>query len=185
MKGRCAIFVMPTLKHERQYMNGRINRVIILILTALTLIFFSCGTDSVDNAVNEENESASVDNAHRPKNEDGEPTISDEADIEPTRLPKRNWKKIAEFFGAKSQKTKTFKVKGKEWKVSWNVEEKGNDNGEFIIILHNKKDKNDTEIIAQQKGSGEDFAPFEGGQGEYYLEVQSTQPYSIEIHEYK
>ena len=164
-------------------MKSRIRWVVIII--ALTLNLYSCGTDSVDSAVEQEGESASVQHATNPKNDSGETIEDEDSDLEPKRLPKRNWKKVAEFFGSKSSKTKTFKIKGKEWKINWSVEEKGNDNGEFIIILHNKKDKNDTEIIAQQTGSGADFAPFEGGQGEYYLEVQSSQPYTIEIQEFK
>lgn len=146
---------------------------------ALVLSMASC-SESIDSTLDEEQQSNTV---NIPKNRNGDP--EDPSQIPPERIVGHKWRKVSEFKGTRSMKTKTFKIKGKEWKVNWNVEEKGKDNGEFIVILHNKKDKNDTEIIAQQTGSGPDFAPFEGGQGEYYLEVTSSQPYSIEVHEYK
>jgi len=158
----------------------------IIFITSSSAVITSCSTDSIDEAVEGEQETNSLPSSKRDKDKNGDPIDSDGgAEIPPERIVGHKWRKVSEIRGTKSMKSKTFKIKGKEWKVNWVVEEKGDDNGEFIVILHNKKDKNDTEIIAQQTGSGPDFAPFEGGQGEYYLEITSSQPYSIEIQEYK
>jgi hypothetical protein len=103
-----------------------------------------------------------------------------------TRAAKPKWRKVATFTGKKGQKSPKFKVGG-EWKVEWDVKKgEGKKNSEFILILHNARDKNDSEIITTQVGPGKDFADFEQeAEAEYYFDINSELPYEIVVSEYR
>lgn len=112
---------------------------------------------------------------------------ADAEDVSPdiARVGKPRWKMLKEFTGTKNSTTSTFKVQGNEWKIEWEVESGKNDDSEFIVIMYNKANKEDSEIIATQVGPGKDRMDFEGGTGEYYLDVSSKLPYHISVSEFR
>ncbi|MCS7085204.1 MAG: hypothetical protein NZ534_03895 [Bacteroidia bacterium] len=103
------------------------------------------------------------------------------------RAAKPKWRKVAAFTGKKGQKTPKFKIGGGEWKVEWDVKKAaGKENTELILILHNARNKHDSEILTTQVGPGKDFADFEqSAEAEYYFDVNSELPYEIIVSEYK
>lgn len=110
--------------------------------------------------------------------------LDGDLDAERTKI-KPKWRAIKKFKGKKSRKTEPFKISGKEWKVSWKTKtpEKKQD-AEFILILKNRQNKEDSHVIANYTGSDEDFSFLEG-RGEYYLQINSSQDYEITVHELK
>jgi hypothetical protein len=145
---------------------------VYLILALGALATTACSVDQVDGALDDGLEGSIV---------AGDKKEENNLDIQ--RAVKPRWKPVANFNGKQSKKTSTFKVTGETWKVEWDV--KGGSEEEFIIIMKNRHDREDSEIIANQIGSGADFVDFEGGQGEYYLDISSKVPYTIKIEEYK
>jgi len=152
-----------------------------LIFFLIALFGFSaCNTDQIDRALETDEAAGSISQTQGEPGSDASPEISVE------RIAKPKWKLLKSVKGKKSQKSPAFKVGSEEWKIRWEVKSRDNDDSEFIIIMHNKNDKQDSEIVAQQMGSGKDFADFTGGIGdEYYLDISSKQPYEVWIEEYK
>lgn len=147
------------------------------------LLLVACSPEQLDRSLESGEASGSIASSGDAQSSDQQPT-PDKINVE--RVAKPKWRLLKRFEGKSNKKTPSFKVQSEEWKINWRVQSRGKDDGEFIIILHNKRDKNDTEIVAQQVGSGEDFADFTGGIGEeYYLDVTSKQPYEIWIEEYR
>ena len=143
----------------------------------------ACTPDQLDRSLGEGEAAGSIAAGEAPA---AKPAKPDQAEISVERVAKPKWRLLKRFEGKANKKMPAFKINSEEWKIRWNVKSRGKDDGEFIIILHNKKDRNDSEIVAQQVGSGEDFADFTGGIGEeYYLDVSSKQPFEIWIEEYK
>ncbi|MBX3101196.1 MAG: hypothetical protein KF690_01670 [Bacteroidetes bacterium] len=148
----------------------------LLFILPLGLMFAACSEQQMDAAMDDNNNMKGSITA-------GDAAADNAEDMEVTRVSKPKWQKLANFNGSKNQKTKSFKVSGEEWKVEWDV--KGGSDEEFIIILKNRHDKDDSEIIANQSGKGKDFADFEGGKGEYYLDISAKAPYSVTVSEFK
>jgi hypothetical protein len=148
----------------------------LLFLLPLGLSLTACSEQQMDAAMDDTSNMKGSITA-------GDTPTDKEEELEVTRVSKPKWQKLANFSGSKGQKTKSFKVTGEEWKVEWDV--KGGSDEEFIIILKNRHDKDDSEIIANQSGKGKDFADFEGGKGEYYLDISAKVPYTITISEFK
>lgn len=159
------------------------------LLLSLSIVFFcsliACSEEQIDNAVGNGNVEGSIsDKSSDKKSKANTRTVAGEnAEVE--RVAKPKWRQICILSGKKNKKSKPFKITGKEWKIQWDVKQGAKKDAEFILILHSKQDKNDTEIITTQIGPGEDFEIYEGGKGEYYLDINSSAPYQIEILEYK
>lgn len=97
---------------------------------------------------------------------------------------KLKWNKIYNFKGTKSKKSKVFKITGKEWKISWKTTPQKNKEGEFILLLRDKRNKSDAEIIANVIGADEDTR-YLNSKGNYYLVVNTNQNYEIFVEELK
>lgn len=94
------------------------------------------------------------------------------------------WVKLYNLKGSKSKKSKIFKITGKEWKISWKTTPQKNKEGEFILLLRDKRNKNDAEIIANVSGADEDTR-YLNSKGSYYLVVSTNQNYEIFVEELK
>lgn len=94
------------------------------------------------------------------------------------------WVKLYNLKGTKSKKSKIFKITGKEWKISWKTTPQKNKEGEFILLLRDKRNKNDAEIIANVSGADEDTR-YLNSKGSYYLVVSTNQNYEIFVEELK
>lgn len=97
---------------------------------------------------------------------------------------KLQWNKIYNLKGTKSKKSKVFKITGKEWKISWKTNPQKNKEGEFILLLRDKRNKSDAEIIANVTGADEDTR-YLNSKGNYYLVVNTNQNYEITVEELK
>lgn len=154
-----------------------------IFFTCCCLLLAACTTEQLDRTLSDGESAGSIASSETTSTKPEKP---EQSEISVERVAKPKWRLLKRFDGKANKKTAAFKVDAEEWKIRWNVKSRGKDDGEFIIILHNKKDKNDSEIVAQQVGSGEDFADFTGGIGEeYFLDVSSKQPFEIWVEEYK
>lgn len=163
---------------------AEMRRLTFLYIFIGVVWFTGCNTKQMDSALEGDGVETSIAEEKEKKNKANTRAVTGEkVDVE--RVAKPKWRQLCYFSGTKNKKSKPFKVNGKEWKISWNVKPGTKTDSEFILILHNKKDKEDTEIITTQIGPGEDFEIYEGGQGEYYLDINSALPYQIEVLEYK
>ena len=174
------------------------NKALRFVLIALMAVWTTaCSVDSMDSAVEGEQHSGSLATGDSSaEEEDGSPVDEEELDDNSdndrkerrssvARVAKPNWREVGLFKGKKSQKTKAFKVSGKEWKVEWNVKGPSRDESEFIIILVNNEDPEDQEILTTQVEGGSGFQVFEGGDGKYDLDISSDRNYEVKISEYK
>ena len=172
-----ALFLYP--KSKKDMTSKTVRRLASAMMSLFTVFwaFVACSEGQMDAAV-EGGAAEGVISA------DNKPAVK-EPDI--TRAAKPKWRRVATFTGKKGQKSPKFKVGGGEWKVEWDVKKGGGkDNSEFILILHNARDKNDSEILTTQVGPGKDFADFEqAAEAEYYFDVNSELPYEITVSEYK
>lgn len=156
--------------------SRRIMKTWIYLLLCVALLGTACSEQQMDAAMDD-----GVEGSISAKGGAADQKEENNLDIE--RVEKPRWKPLINFSGKRNQKTKAFKVTGREWKVEWDV--KGGTEEEFIIMLKNRHDPEDFEIIANQIGAGQDFVDFEGGQGEYYLDISSKAAYTIKIQEFK
>jgi hypothetical protein len=149
-----------------------------LVSCSINSVNDSLRSDQIDNSIG-----SGPDDPTEEKNTDG----NENADAAITKpLPGKKWKVVERINGKKNKKSKPFRIRGKEWKVSWNLEDNTSPDAEFIVILHNKKDPSDTEIIANQIGNQDDFVPIQRGDGgEYYLDINAKGGYEITIEEYR
>ncbi len=95
---------------------------------------------------------------------------------------KLKWKKVLTLKGNSSKKSKVFKITGKEWKISWKTNPKNKD-GEFIVILKDKKNKASSDMVANLTGDDEDVR-YMTGSGNYYLNIKSDQNYEITVEDF-
>ncbi len=95
---------------------------------------------------------------------------------------KLKWKKVLTLKGNSSKKSKVFKITGKEWKISWKTNPKNKD-GEFIVILKDKKNKASSDMVANLTGDDEDVR-YMTGSGSYYLNIKSDQNYEITVEDF-
>jgi len=111
----------------------------------------------------------------------GEASTSNIAEGNDEKL-KLVWNKIYNLKGSKSKKSKVFKISGKEWKISWKTTPQKNKEGEFILLLRDKRNKSDAEIIANVTGADEDTR-YLSSKGNYYLVVNTNQNYEVWVEE--
>lgn len=109
--------------------------------------------------------------------------------VEETQIAKKDlvvkpqWREVTTFRGQGPKETPSFKIKGKEWKISWRTKPV-NEIGEFIVILYDEKNPEISEVIANTTGEGKDLVYLEG-KGSYYLSINTNQAYTITIEELK
>ena len=150
------------------------------VLIGIILLFSGCNrTESlIDTALSNSKENSTTAEGNKARLLDGD------LDAERTKV-KPKWRAIKKFKGKKSKKTEPFKISGREWKVSWKTKTPAHkEDAEFILILKNRKNKEDSHVIANYTGSDEDFSFLEGN-GEYFLQINSNQDYEITVHELK
>lgn len=113
----------------------------------------------------------------------GQASTSTITDSEAQSL-KLQWSKVIKLKANTSKKSKVFKIQGKEWKISWKTTPKKGKEGEFILLLRDKRNKNDAEIIANVTGADEDTR-YLNSKGSYYLVINTNQNYEVWVEELK
>jgi len=85
---------------------------------------------------------------------------------------------IATFNGSSTKDTETFHVPSDEWKISWDTKA-GQFEGNFIFTIQNA-DGSFKAAGANVIGSNSE-STIVRGDGDYYLSITATQPYSITV----
>ncbi len=91
---------------------------------------------------------------------------------------KEKWRPIVKINSQKPQKTPTFRISGREWKIHW----KNKAPGELILILYDANNPDYSEILANVSVPDEDVI-YLTGKGQYRLEVVGKQPYEVLVEE--
>ena len=91
-----------------------------------------------------------------------------------------SWKEVISWKGKGIKNTETFTIKAKEWKVCWTT--KAVEFGGIFQIMIYKGDSKLPDIAANVQGADEDCS-FMRGTGDYYLTINSTQPWNITVKE--
>ncbi len=110
-----------------------------------------------------------------------EATILDESVVKKDLAIKPKWKQVILIKGKGPKESEIFRIRGKEWKIAWKTQS-DETSDEFILILYDKNNPENTEVIANTTGDSEDFVYLEG-KGEYYLSINTKQSYEITIEE--
>ncbi len=86
---------------------------------------------------------------------------------------------IASWEGATKKNTETFHVPSKEWKISWDTKPGEYGDMNFIVNLHDA-DGNTVDLVANTIGANNESTIMRGA-GDYYLEINTAQPYKIYV----
>jgi hypothetical protein len=92
--------------------------------------------------------------------------------------PTLSWHPVKTFSGLVQKKTESFTIKGREWRISW--ETKGS--GHFGLFVHGE-DGRPLDLVANIIGSGSETTIMRGA-GTYYLDITTSQPYTIKVEDY-
>lgn len=91
------------------------------------------------------------------------------------------WKEVITFEGNSIKDTETFKVSSNEWRINWSTSP--GDMGEMNFQIYAHKASGDLAgVAANIVGEGSDTS-YMRGSGEYYLTINTAQPYTIVIEE--
>lgn len=88
---------------------------------------------------------------------------------------------VASWTGNSIKNTETFHISSNEWKIKWMTKPGKYGAMNFFIIVHNA-DGSMKELVANVIGASEDSI-IEKGSGDYYLNINTEQPYSVEVDE--
>ena len=163
--GRCGTqlgnkFVKPN--------NGKIYLIILIVF----VIFIGFATIIINvNKNNNETSSANINNS----------LIKNT----PTPEPEKTWQKVIEFEGESIKDTQLFNISSNEWAISWTTKPGEYGDSNFIIYLYDDNG-NFISLIANIIGKGEDASYIHNkGKGNYYLSINTSQPYIIVVNQYK
>lgn len=91
------------------------------------------------------------------------------------------WKKIAQWEGKATKNTETFFISTREWRISW--ETRPGEYGDMNFQIYIYKENGDlVSLAANVIGYDKDNTIIRGA-GNYYLEINTAQPYTIIIEE--
>ncbi|MDW8236428.1 MAG: hypothetical protein RMK98_07420 [Bacteroidia bacterium] len=91
---------------------------------------------------------------------------------------KEKWRPLLKITSRKPQKTPSFRITGKEWRVHW----KNKEAGEFIIVLYDANNPDYSEVLVNTSSPDEDVL-YLTGKGQYVLEVVGKQKYEVIVEE--
>lgn len=86
---------------------------------------------------------------------------------------------IASWSGSSTKNTETFHVPSKEWKISWNIQPGQYRDLNFQIYVY-KSDGTLKNVAANVVGENSDYSIIRGS-GDYYLMINTAQPYKITV----
>lgn len=100
----------------------------------------------------------------------------------PPVVKAKTWQTVIEFTGNGIKTTQKFTIASDEWMLTW-ATTPGSFEGNFIVYV-NRGNGEMVNVAANVMGKAADTSYFYAA-GEFYLEIISTQPYSIIISQYK
>ena len=146
------------------------NHLILFMMLLSGFMFAACSESSIDRAIENEEVAGSI-------TEGAEE--AQEADATVSLQPR--WQSVMQVEGREDKKSKRFKINSPEWRISWHTEPAEED-AEFLIFLYDLENPDFEEIIAVSPES--DMAEMKG-KGDFVLEVRASQPYEVDIKEYR
>jgi hypothetical protein len=125
----------------------------------------------------EEQSSTSMSNSETTSS-DTESTSSNSADSSNTTENSKP-QVVAEWSGSSIKNTETFHITSDEWTIAWATKPGEYGNMNFQIYIYNS-DGTLKDVAANVIGASNDHT-VERGAGDYYLEINTAQPYKIEV----
>lgn len=95
--------------------------------------------------------------------------------------PAATWKEVTFFEGEEIKDTEIFYITSNEWKIKWSTEPGIYGNTNFAITVYDSKGSY-VGNVANLIGAGSDESLMRGS-GDYYLNINTGQPYTIVIYE--
>lgn len=93
------------------------------------------------------------------------------------------WQTVTTFEGNSIKDTETFHVSSNEWRINWSTEPGQLGDMNFQIYVY-KDSEIPVSVAANVIGKGNDIS-YVRGSGDYYLKINTAQPYKIIIEEKK
>lgn len=100
----------------------------------------------------------------------------------PTPAP--TWKQVAKWEGSSIKNTETFHISSNEWRIRWSAKPGEYGDMNFIIYVYEAKKDIPEDVVANIIGEGSDVSYMRGA-GDYYLSINTAQPYTIIVEEKK
>ena len=97
--------------------------------------------------------------------------------IEQKQTTLTTWHKIVEWEGEAIKNTETFKIPSNEWKISWDTNPGDMGDMNFQIYIYNSAGSL-VGVAANVVGANKDSSIMRGA-GDYYLTINTAQPYTI------
>ncbi len=98
-----------------------------------------------------------------------------------TAIPIVTWKEVARWEGQAIKNTETFSISSREWRISWDTKPGEYGDMNFQIYIY-KADGNLVSVAANVIGANKDSSIMRGA-GDYYLSINTAQPYTIIVEE--
>ena len=90
----------------------------------------------------------------------------------------QSWSAVESWSGKATKNTETFRIDSDLWRISWKT--KPADLGEFVFQIYIYKDGELVNLAANVIGTDEDSTVMRGA-GNYYLNINTGQPYTIKV----
>lgn len=94
--------------------------------------------------------------------------------------PVKSWREIAKWKGSSIKNTETFHVSTTEWRISWATQP--GEYGDMNFQIYVYKNGELVSLAANIIGKGSDIS-YMRGSGDYYLMINTAQPYVIIVEE--
>lgn len=91
----------------------------------------------------------------------------------------KEWREVAKWSGSAIKNTETFHISSDQWVISWRTEPGKFGDMNFQIYVHKESGELVT-VAANVIGENEDYSVMRG-RGDYYLQINTAQIYSIII----
>ena len=95
------------------------------------------------------------------------------------QTPELAWQTIAQWQGKATKNTETFHIPSKEWRISWDTRPGSLGDFNFQLFVYTA-DGDLRTVAANVIGADQDSSTMRGS-GDYYLTINTAQPYTVEI----
>jgi hypothetical protein len=153
------------------------KRFTLLALLAGAFALSACSEQSIDRSLNGDNVAGSM-----VQGEGASGTHANE-DVNNGRVRVQpRWQNVLDLRGQSDRRSRAFSVDSDRWTISWKTQPGSESGAEFMIFLYDQQNPGDPLVITTSPEN--DMAEMEGA-GVFYVEVVASQPYTIEVKEYK
>jgi hypothetical protein len=93
------------------------------------------------------------------------------------------WHRVRSYEGAAMKDTESFDIRGDEWCIRWRTWTADGESGNFAVIVRTGEGDMKA-LVGNIIGAGADTSTMRGA-GRYYLQIQTGQPYSVQVEEWR